>query len=53
MAKQNRSKQRVTDQKTHFHTFRLNEQQELKYRKMLEQSGAPTQAKFILSRIFG
>lgn len=46
-------KQKKGDLKKHLHIFRLDDQQELQYREMLERSGAPTQTKFILGRIFG
>ena len=41
---------RVIDPKSYMHTFRLNEQQQVQFEKMMLTAG---QSKFILSRIFG
>ena len=35
------------------HTFRLNEQQQVQFEKMMLKAGQRSQSKFILSRIFG
>ena len=44
---------RVADPKSYMHTFRLNEQQQVQFEKMMLKAGQRSQSKFILSRIFG
>ena len=44
---------RVIDPKSYMHTFRLNEQQQVQFVKMMVPAGQRSQSKFILSRIFG
>lgn len=44
---------RVIDPKSYMHTFRLNEQQQVQFEKMMLTAGQRSQSKFILSRIFG
>ena len=44
---------RVIDPKSYMHTFRLNEQQQVQFEKMMLKAGQRSQSKFILSRIFG
>ena len=44
---------RVTDPKSYMHTFRLNEQQQVQFEKMMIKAGQRSQSKFILARIFG
>ena len=35
------------------HAFRLNEQQQVQFEKMMLKAGQRSQSKFIISRIFG
>ena len=44
---------RVIDPKSYMHTFRLNEQQQVQFEKMMLTAGQRSQSKFIPSRIFG
>lgn len=44
---------RVADPKSYMHAFRLNEQQQVQFEKMMLKAGQRSQSKFILSRIFG
>ncbi|MBE5048854.1 hypothetical protein INF39_14770 [Alistipes onderdonkii] len=44
---------RATDPKSYMHTFRLNEQQQVQFEKMMLKAGQRSQSKFILGRIFG
>ncbi len=46
------NKQRVADPKTHYHTFRLNDRQEVEFENLRMKSGLRSKSKFILSRIF-
>ena len=47
------TKTRVRDQKTHRHTFRLNDEQQACFLSMWERSGTKNKSKFILGRLFG
>ena len=47
------NKKRVADPKSYMHTFRLNEQQQVQFEKMMLKAGQRSQSKFILARIFG
>ena len=44
---------RVIDPKSYMHTFRLNEQQQVQFEKMMLTAGQRSQSNVILSRIFG
>lgn len=47
------STKRVADPKTHYHTFRLNDRQEMQFENLRMKSGIRSKSKFILARIFG
>ena len=43
---------RVADPKNYIYTFRLNEQQQAEFEKMMLKAGQRNKSHFILSRIF-
>ena len=47
------AKNRVTDPKTVFHAFKLNQQQEALFQTMMMQAGQRSISRFIVARIFG
>ena len=54
MAKGKSGRPKAKDPKTHRYNFKLNDEQELHFRKMLEEAGYRENiSKFILARLFG